>query len=102
MGFNLVQRAILNPEALKKRFQELGWSYYRLAKEVVRIRADLYGDLGLKPNGMGASMKNALENPSGCDVKTLECIVKAMDGDLKVAWRNQKTVIVDEVVEEDL
>ncbi len=90
----------LNPEILQKRLKFLGWSTYRLAKEVARIRQEVYGETIKNPKGMVPGVASALKNPEKCSSKMLFCIIRALGGNLKVEWPIEKVTVTEELIEE--
>lgn len=79
-------------EILRARLKELGWTPYKLAKEVMKIRKELYGDNVKSVQSLSTAMKEILEDPSKTNTKTLESIIMAMKGEIIVRWTNERTI----------
>jgi hypothetical protein len=74
----------LNPNVLKNRLNALGWTSYRLAKEVAKIRSELYGEVIENPKSLVNGINACLKDPDRSSGKTLKCVTKAMGGSLTV------------------
>jgi hypothetical protein len=98
----VTDKAILNSEFLKNRLKELNWTVYRLAQEVANVRKEQYGEEFEDPRTLISSIQRAINNPNSITSKNLEVIVLAMGGRLSVKWTKEKTVVVQEEVEEEL
>lgn len=83
----------MDSEVLRKRLEELGWTPYRLAQEVAKIRRDQYGDTFKDHRSLIGGITAALENPEKASAKILECMILAMDGNLIVRWKTKKMVV---------
>lgn len=86
---------------LRRRMDTLGWTSYRLAREVARVRGQVYGDKIEKFSTLIPSIERAIAAPERSSGKTLKCIVIALGGKSTIRWENKKTVSVIETVEED-
>ena len=74
---------------LHERLEELGWTPYRLAQELDKLRGEGKGALNYT-----STVKRALDNPELTRTKTLEDLIKIMDGELIVRWRKKEPVVV--------
>jgi hypothetical protein len=97
-----IDNSALKAEILTNRLNSLGWSHYRLAKEVAKVRKEIYGEEIANPRTLLTGINNCLKNPDRSNGKILECIIKAMGGTLSVKWVNEKIVTITEEVDEDL
>jgi broad-specificity NMP kinase len=88
---NLAQR--MDPNVLKNRLQELGWSTYKLAHEVARVREELYGETIKNPKSLITALEKAIESPNRSSQRTIEIIIRAMQGDLVVRWAKTETIV---------
>lgn len=86
---------LMKREILDERLKELGWSPYRLAQEVSRIRSK-DEEREFKPSNFVSSVRNALEKPNSSSIKTLETLVKALDGELVIRWRQKEQIVTGE------
>lgn len=84
---------MMRPEILTSRLEELGWSSYRLAQEVARVREELYNESFPNPRTLISTLERALEDPDKSSHKTIECIVKAMNGTVVFRWAKTDIVV---------
>ena len=82
-----VDRAIL-----KQRFDELGWTEYRLAKEVSQVRADEFGENKKTPSSLVTSVAKVIEDPNTSQFKNVEAAIKAMGGELVIRWETEEII----------
>jgi hypothetical protein len=92
----------LNPNVLRNRLQALGWTSYRLAKEVAKVRAEVYGEVVENPKSLVNGINACLKDPDRSSGRMLECIVRAMGGSLTVKWTTEKIITTTEEIEESL
>ena len=92
----------LNSKVLKSRLENLGWTTYRLAKEVAKIRSEVYGEEIKKPKSLINGINACLEDPDRSSGKMLNCIIKAMGGSIAIKWTTEKIIITTEEQEEIL
>jgi hypothetical protein len=88
----------LKPDTLQKRFSELGWKLQDLAEAVAEQRSEIYGEK-VKPVNLRSAIQRALRDPNNATWKTLNCMIKAMDGSLSLRWKKER-MITEEVEEE--
>jgi hypothetical protein len=84
-----MKQLLMNPEVLKARLKELGWSQYRLAQELDKLRGEDKG-----AGNYTSTVKKVLGKPEDSKAKTLEDLIKAMGGELIVRWEKTEQVIV--------
>jgi hypothetical protein len=101
-GASVMDVKDLNPTVLTNRLQALGWTSYRLAKEVAKVRADMYGEVIENPKSLVNGINACLKDPDRSSGRMLECIIKAMGGSLSVKWTTEKIVKTTEEMEENL
>ena len=89
----LVDRAIL-----QKRFEELGWTEYRLAKEAGQVRVEEFGETEKSPSSLVTSVSKVIENPNTSQFKNVEAVIKAMGGELVIKWPQVEVTGHEEVV----
>jgi hypothetical protein len=94
-----IELSTLKPDTLQKRFNELGWKIQDLAEAVAEQRKALYGE-SIEPVNLRSAIKRALNDPNNATWKTLNCIIKAMDGNLSLRWK--KEIVITEEVEEEI
>lgn len=84
-----VDRAIL-----QDRFKQLGWTSYRLAQEVGRIRESIFGEPAKKPANLVTAVEKVIEDPNTSSFKNVEAAIRAMGGELVIRWENREQVVV--------
>ena len=82
----------LKKELLKERFDSLGWTAYKLAQEVSRVRSAIFGEKK-KPSNLISSVNKVLEDPNKASFKNVEAAVKAMGGELTIRWTTTEEVV---------
>lgn len=83
----------MDKAVLQDRLQELGWSTYKLAQEVGKIRSEVWGDEIKNPRSLVSALDKALENPDVSSVKTIEAMVRAMGGEMVIRWTETETIV---------
>ena len=91
----------LNPNVLKSRLESLNWTSYRLAKEVAKIRLEVYGEEIENPKSLVNGINACLKDPDRSSGKMIESIIRAMGGSLTVKWTTEKVIRTTEEIEED-
>lgn len=79
----------MQQDVLQARLEALGWTPYRLAQEVDRIKA--------KNKGAGnytSTVAKVLSSPGQSQTRTLEAIVKAMGGEIFIRWSKTEVVTI--------
>lgn len=69
---------------LHKRLEQLGWTLYKLAKQFSEIRS--IDGIVSPAVRYHTAVGRAIENPSKSKLETIEGIVKALGGELKIEW----------------
>lgn len=82
----------LRKEVLKERFESLGWTAYRLAQEVSKVRSAIFGETK-KPSNLVSSVNKVLEDPNKASFKNVEAAIKAMGGELTIRWTTTEKVV---------
>ena len=85
-----MKQLLMDSRVLQKRLDELGWTSYRLATELDKLRGEKKGGANY-----ASTVKKGLNNPDACMAKTLEDLVKAMGGELIIRWQKTEEVVVD-------
>ena len=83
----------VDKKILKDRFDELGWTEYRLAKEVSHIRSDDFGEQKKTPSSLVTSVAKVIEDPNTSQFKNVEAAIKAMGGELVIRWQQTEEVV---------
>jgi hypothetical protein len=94
-GDQMPDTAQVNKDILKNRFAALNWSVYELAKQYGKI---FTGEDDIDPRRFTSTVKQALENPEVCRWKTIEILIKAMDGELSLSWNKRENVITGQQI----
>lgn len=77
-------------EILEERMKQLGFSQYKLTKEVCQIRAQ---DGEVPPvSKYQSSIRQAISDPENVKWYIIEDMVKAMDGEIVIRWNNHQDV----------
>ncbi len=85
----------MRKEILEDRLKELGWSAYKLAQEVSRLRSQ-EEEREKKVTSFVSSVRQALDKPDNSSLKTIETLIKALDGELIIRWKEKKEVVTGE------
>ncbi len=86
---------LMKKEILEERLKELRWSAYKLAQEVSRLRSQEEGE-EKKVTSFVSSVRQALEKPDNSSLKTIETLIKALDGELIIRWKEKKEIVTGE------
>ncbi|MEP0923475.1 hypothetical protein [Leptolyngbya sp. ST-U4] len=78
-------------EVYEARMQELGWTPYRLAQEIIRIRQER-GEEPPTVQGLESSLRKALKEPESKSQQTNDDIVKALGGESIIRWISHQDV----------
>jgi hypothetical protein len=89
--FTVSGKSQLREQALKERYDALGWTPTELAKAVAKVRLDLYGE-EVDPRNISKSIQSALERPSSATTKLTELIIIAMEGTMLIEWTDKIVV----------
>lgn len=85
----------MKKEILEDRLQELGWSPYKLAQLVSKLRSKEEGK-EKRVTSFVSSVRQALNNPDSSSLKTIETLIKALDGELIIRWKQKEEVVTGE------
>ncbi len=85
-----MKQLLMNPKVLQARLEELGWTQYRLAQELDKLRGEEKG-----AGNYSSTVKKVLSNPSSTRAKTLEDLIKAMGGELFIRWEKTEEIVVN-------
>jgi hypothetical protein len=80
-------------EQLKSRLEKLGWTTYKLAHEVAKLREELYGEKVANPKSLISGLEKALDNPDKSSQRTIELIIRAMNGKPMIEWDELEIVM---------
>lgn len=86
---------LMKKEILEDRLQELGWTPYKLAQLVSQLRSVEEGK-EKKVTSFVSSVRQALNNPDSSSLKTIETLIKALDGELIIRWKQKKEIVTGE------
>lgn len=81
----------MRSEVLEQRLEELGWSPYRAAKEIAKLRGEL--EQAKRPTRYASAVRQALENPNRSSFETIERLVTALGGQLVIRWEERQQVV---------
>jgi hypothetical protein len=79
----------MQQDVLQERLKTLGWTPYRLAQEVDRVKGENKGT-----GNYTSTVTKVLSNPGQSQTRTLEAIVKAMGGEIFIRWSKTEIVTV--------
>ena len=85
-----MKQTLMNPKVLQDRLDSLGWTQYRLAQEIDKLRGTNRG-----AGNYTSTVKKVMDSPENSQSKTLEDLIKAMGGELFIKWQKTKSVVVD-------
>lgn len=84
----------MDKKILQDRFEKLGFTAYKLAQEVSKIRVSVFGEAEKKPTSLVTSVSKVIDNPNTSSFKNVEAAIRAMNGELIVRWKNVEEVVV--------
>lgn len=73
-------------DQLHKRLEKLGWTLYKLAKQYSELRA-VNGEEPSSAMRYYAAVSKAMQTPPRSRFETIEGIVQALGGELKIEWQ---------------
>ncbi len=85
----------MKKEILEERLKELGWSAYKLAQEVSKLRSQ-EEEQEKKVTSFVSSVRQALDKPDNSSLKTIETLIKALDGEIIIRWKERKEIVIGE------
>ncbi len=83
----------MDKEVLQNRLKKLGWTAYKLAHEVSKIRVSVFGEEEKKGAHLVTAVSNVLENPNASSFKNVEAAVRAMGGEIIIRWQTVEQVV---------
>ena len=86
---------LMKKEILEERLKELGWSAYKLAQEVSKLRSQ-EEEQEKKVTSFVSSVRQALDKPDNSSLKTIETLIKALDGEIIIRWKERKKIVIGE------
>lgn len=78
---------------LQDRFASLGWTSYRLAQEVSKIRVAVFGEKEKKPANLVTAVEKVIDDPNTSSFKNVEAAIRAMGGELVIRWKKTEQVV---------
>ncbi|RUS94001.1 hypothetical protein DSM106972_094720 [Dulcicalothrix desertica PCC 7102] len=78
----------MDSKILNSRFKKLGWTTYKLAQKVNRIRVSIFGEESKKTSSLVTSIAKILDNPNNCSFKNVEAAIRAMGGEVIIRWQS--------------
>lgn len=88
-------KPLMRKEILEERLKELDWTAYKLAQEFARIREQEEG-VEKKVTSFVTSVRQALDKPEKSSLKTIETMIKALDGELVIRWKQKEEIVTGE------
>ena len=88
-------KPLMKKEILDERLKELDWTAYKLAQKFTAVRAEEEG-VEKKVSSFVTSVRQALARPERSSLRTIETIIKALDGELVIRWKQKKEVVTGE------
>ena len=85
----------MKKEILDERLKELNLNAYKLAQKFTAVRSEEEGE-EKKVSSFVTSVRQALARPERSSLRTIETIIKALDGELVIRWKEKKEVITGE------
>ncbi|MFQ4143084.1 hypothetical protein [Chlorogloeopsis sp. ULAP02] len=73
-------------ELLETRLENLGWTLYKLAKEYIKV----LGEENSPASRYHSAIGKLFEMPEKSKIKTVENVIKALDGKIIIVWDNTK------------
>lgn len=92
---------VLNSKILQERLHSLGWTTYRLAQEVAKIR-QANGREVQNFKRLIPGIEGCLDNPERSQLRNVNDIVAALGGEHWIKWKTEVIEIRVEEVEEKL
>ena len=86
---------LMKKEILDERLKELNLNAYKLAQKFTAVRSEEEGE-EKKVSSFVTSVRQALARPERSSLRTIETIIKALDGELVIRWKEKKEVITGE------
>lgn len=80
-------------KALEDRMQQLGYTQYKLTKQICQMRAE--GDEIPPVTRYNSTVGKALDNPLHVKYYIIQDLIKAMDGEIVIRWNNPDEVKLD-------
>lgn len=78
---------------LQNRFERLGWTSYRLAQAVSKVRVEVFGEPEKKAANLVTSVEKVLDDPNKSSFKNVEAAIRAMGGELVIRWKTTEEVV---------
>lgn len=73
---------------IEQRLEQLGWTLYKLAKQVASLKAARNGEEPSAATRYHTAIGKALDNPIRSKLETIQEIVEALGGTLQITWNN--------------
>jgi hypothetical protein len=80
-------------QILEARFRKLGWTSYRLAQEVTKVREVVFGEKIKHPKHLVTTIDRLLKDPNASSFKNVEAAIRAMGGEVVIRWENREEVV---------
>ncbi len=78
---------------LQDRLKTLGWTAYRLAQEVSKVRVSVFREEEKKPATLVTAVTKVLDSPNTSSFKNVKAAIHAMGGELIIRWETVETVV---------
>lgn len=80
------QSVAMRQQIYQARLEELGWTKYRLAQEVLKIRQERGETITFQ--SIESAVRKALANPDKASAQANDDLIKAMDGETIIQWQS--------------
>jgi len=83
----------VDKQILQNRLKNLGWTAYRLAQEVSKVRVSVFKEEEKRPATLVTAVTKVIDNPNTSSFKSVEAAIRAMGGELIIRWETVETVV---------
>jgi len=83
----------VDKQILQNRLNNLGWTAYRLAQEVSKVRVSVFTEEEKKPATLVTAVKKVIDDPNTSSFKSVKTAIHAMGGELIIRWETVETIV---------
>ncbi|MGK7883612.1 MAG: reverse transcriptase domain-containing protein [Crocosphaera sp.] len=83
---------MINSNEFEKRLEQLDWTLYRVAKDFAEYRRE--GPDVYPPSRYHSTISRAIKTPETSQLKTIEYIVRVLNGELRIVWNPEQTITI--------
>ncbi len=83
----------VDKQILQNRLKNLGWTAYRLAQEVSKVRVCVFREEEKRPATLVTAVSKVISDPNTSSFKNVEAAIRAMGGELIIRWETVETVV---------